>query len=110
MPKNQSERSGDFIKKAKKKYGELYDYSRVEYLNQNIHVAIVCSKHGVFYTSPKSYLAATRKVGCPYCSREKRRVLLAKSTTKEVKSCETNNFNVIGGTKKNKELLLNVFK
>ncbi|MFV8458626.1 hypothetical protein ACNO5M_26490 [Vibrio owensii] len=112
MPAEQVIRAQQFIERAMEKYGTLYDYSQVTYVNQNTHVQIICSTHGVFHTSPKNFLAATKTVGCPFCSRKLRAapsVPKVKKEPKEVKRCETDYFNVCGGTKKHQDILLSVF-
>jgi len=61
-----------FEKRAKEIYGDLYDYSDVEYINRNTRVKIICHKtdsnnneHGVFYVVPNKFLS--RKQYCPKC-------------------------------------------
>lgn len=56
-----------FIEEAKKIYGDKYDYSKVEYINQKVKVCIVCPKHGDFYVSPSIFLKGN---GCPKCRKE----------------------------------------
>lgn len=111
MPFDEKHRAQQFLIKAQAKYGDLYDYSQVEYVNKTTHVKIGCSKHGAFYSSPKNFLATVKKIGCPYCSRKKRFQYELKDNTpaKETKGCETDHFNVRGGTKKYPHLLLKVF-
>lgn len=38
----------EFIKKAKEVHGDKYDYSKVEYVNTNMKVCIICPEHGEF--------------------------------------------------------------
>lgn len=38
-----------FIEKAKKVYGDKYDYSKVEYKNCSSKVEIICPEHGSFF-------------------------------------------------------------
>lgn len=54
-----------FIEKSKEIYGDKYDYSLVDYINNKTPVKIVCKKHGVFLKSPDAHL---RGQGCPRCS------------------------------------------
>lgn len=63
--------SEDFIKKAKGVHGDVYDYSRVEYINNYTDVEIICSKHGSFFQKPYNHLSGTE---CPKCSHEKQRL------------------------------------
>ena len=54
----------EFIEKAKKIHGDKYDYSKVEYVNNNIKVCIICPEHGEFWQMPKLHLKGS---GCPLC-------------------------------------------
>lgn len=54
-----------FIKKAIKKHGNIYDYSKVRYVDSKTKVCIVCKKHGEFWQSPASHLQGSK---CPECS------------------------------------------
>jgi len=60
--------TAEFILDAKKVHGDLYDYSKVEYLNTNTKVTIVCKIHGGFQKIPKEHL---KGVGCQKCSKIK---------------------------------------
>ena len=55
----------EFIEKAKKIHGDMYDYSKVEYVNCSTEVCIICPKHGKFFQRPDHHL--TSKCGCPKC-------------------------------------------
>jgi len=55
----------DFIKKCKEKYGDKYDYSKVDYINNDTKIIIICKKHGEFQQSPYNHLKSN---GCPKCS------------------------------------------
>ena len=55
----------EFIKKANKKHGiGTYDYSKVNYIDSQTKVEIICPKHNSFYQIPTSHLQGT---GCPIC-------------------------------------------
>ena len=56
-----------FISKARKIYGDKYDYSKVEYIKSNKKVCIICPKHGEFWTTPNWHLTGR---GCPECGKE----------------------------------------
>ena len=58
-----------FIEKARKKHGNKYDYSKVEYVNSKTKVCIICSKHGEFWQTPEGHI---RGRSCPICSNMKR--------------------------------------
>ncbi len=54
----------DFIKKAKDIHGDKYDYSKVEYVNSETKVCIICPEHGEFWQTPHSHISGK---GCPQC-------------------------------------------
>ena len=56
-----------FVEKAKKKYEDKYDYSKVFYVNQKTKVVINCKTHGDFQQTPNNHLQGA---GCPKCSIE----------------------------------------
>ena len=56
--------TNDFIKKAQKIHGEIYDYSKVNYINSTTKVIITCKQHGEFEQTPGHHL---QKQGCPEC-------------------------------------------
>ena len=54
----------EFIKRAKEIHGNKYDYSKVEYVNTETKVCIICPIHGEFWQKPNNHL---RGEGCPKC-------------------------------------------
>ena len=62
-------RQNQFIEKAKKKYNDRYDYSKVKYVNNNTKVCIICPVHGEFYVKPSTFISK-RYRGCPLCLKE----------------------------------------
>jgi hypothetical protein len=62
---NQQKTTEDFIIKAHKKHGDLFDYSLVEYVGAHVKVKIICTVHGVFEQIPGSHLS--QGAGCPKC-------------------------------------------
>ena len=58
-----------FINKAKKVHGDKYDYSKVEYVNSQTKVCIICPKHGEFWQEPSAHI---RGHECPLCANLKR--------------------------------------
>ena len=59
-----------FIEKCHKKYGDFYDYSKVEYKNCKTKVCIICPKHGEFFVTPDNFLNNNRT--CSKCKFEER--------------------------------------
>jgi hypothetical protein len=60
-PKSNTE---EFIKKARKIYGDTYDYSKVDYKGNKIKVCIICKEHGEWWMSPNNHLRGHRCPGC----------------------------------------------
>jgi len=58
-----------FTNMAKEVHGDLYDYSKVKYVNARIKVCIICPIHGEFMTRPDEHINKNR--GCPYCEKSK---------------------------------------
>lgn len=54
-----------FIERACKVHGNKYDYSKVEYVNNNVKVCIICPEHGEFLQTPHNHLRGQK---CPKCS------------------------------------------
>lgn len=59
-----------FIERANIVHNNLYDYSKVDYVNATSKVIITCKKesHGDFLQNPHNHLKGT---GCPICSESK---------------------------------------
>ena len=56
----------EFIKKANEIHGiGTYDYCKVNYINSQTKVEIICQKHGSFWQTSNSHLCGQ---GCPKCS------------------------------------------
>ena len=56
--------SKDFINKANNIHNNKYDYSKVEYVNSQTKVCIICPEHGEFWQRPANHLNGQ---GCPIC-------------------------------------------
>ena len=54
-----------FITKARKIHGDKYDYSKVEYVNSQTKVCIICPIHGEFWQKPNYHLCG---YGCKTCN------------------------------------------
>lgn len=55
----------EFINKAKKIHGNRYDYSNVNYADNQTKVCIICPIHGEFWQTPQHHL---KGYGCKKCS------------------------------------------
>jgi len=77
-------RQKEFLRKAKEIHGDLYDYSKVDYINSTSDIPppegrgftdlvgkilIICKKHGNFLQTPGNHVYNGR--GCPDCGVEK---------------------------------------
>ena len=56
----------EWIEKAKSVHGETYDYTKVNYINNNTDVIIMCKVHGIFKQTP--YNHSNQGCGCPKCA------------------------------------------
>ena len=57
----------EFIDKAIKKHGNKYDYSKVDYINSQTKVCIICPEHGEFWQTPNNHLNGK---GCSKCTKQ----------------------------------------
>ena len=57
-----------FIKEASKKHNREYDYSKVDYVDSQTKVCIICPIHGEFWQTPSNHMKGEK---CPICSKEK---------------------------------------
>lgn len=55
----------EFVKKARRVHGDLYNYSNVEYKNSKTPIKIFCKIHGYFSQIPAAHLQGH---GCPKCN------------------------------------------
>lgn len=62
-----TDKTEEFINKAKEVHGELYDYSKVKYINAKTKITIICHEHGEFQKTPNDHLS--QKQGCKICSK-----------------------------------------
>ena len=54
-----------FIENSQKIHGDRYDYSKVEYVNGETKVCIICPIHGEFWQTPHNHIQGR---GCKYCA------------------------------------------
>ena len=55
-----------FVKRANQIHNNKYDYSKVNYIDYQQKVCIICPEHGEFWMSPAAHL--TYKNQCPHCA------------------------------------------
>ncbi len=75
----------EFIKRARKIYGNKYNYSKVNYKNIFTKVIIICSIHGEFWQTPHQHL---RGHSCELCSRKLNAKLRSKSVVDFIKDAK----------------------
>jgi hypothetical protein len=61
---NTQKYSKTFPIKSSDIHNNFYDYSKVNYINSDIHVDIICPNHGLFKQKPSNHLSGR---GCPKC-------------------------------------------
>jgi len=64
MPKKLTKE--EFIERAKQIHGDRYDYSKINYVNANTKICIICPEHGEFWQRPHDHL---EKHGCRKCGK-----------------------------------------
>ena len=74
-----------FIARAREVHGNKYNYDKVEYVNNDTKVTIVCPKHGDFPMTPHNHKAGQ---GCPDCAREKNIEVIRKNANSQRKTRE----------------------
>lgn len=86
MKKNKVEK---FISKAKKNYGDKYDYSEIEYINSTTEITILCTEHNIsFKQSPSNHLRGWN--GCPQC--QKKQITDTQSFIEKAKDIHTDKY------------------
>ena len=76
--KKRSLTTEQFLENATNIHGDLYDYSKIEYVNNHTKVEIICKRHDSFWQTPNSHV--DRKAKCPDCQKEVERNLTRKTT------------------------------
>ena len=54
----------EFIARAKAVHGDKYDYSKMEYVDSQTKICIICPVHGEFWQKPMAHLYG---YGCARC-------------------------------------------
>lgn len=70
-----SKSNEDFISEARAIHGNLYDYSKIKYINRTTPIIIICPKHGEFEQLPSNHLQGK---GCPHCKSKEQTILFNK--------------------------------
>ena len=56
--------AAEVIKECISVHGDLYDYSKVEYINNKIPITVICKIHGEFYPTAKNHIRGSKCPGC----------------------------------------------
>jgi len=69
-----SKSTEEFIKDSQQVHGNLYDYSKVNYINSKTKVTIICliPGHGEFDQLPTNHISKANENGCPKCAPNKK--------------------------------------
>lgn len=59
----------DIILIGNLKYNNKFDYSKVEYVDRNTKMCIICPEHGEFLQSAKDHLSEAKVFACPVCAK-----------------------------------------
>lgn len=65
VKKNSTYTLNDFLTVSKRKHGDKYDYSKVEYINSQTKVCIICPEHGEFWQKANNHMSG---MGCKKCA------------------------------------------
>lgn len=76
--------SDEFVEKACKIHNCKYDYSKVEYVNSNTKVCIICPEHGEFWQKPNKHLLGQ---GCKDCYNKRRKTINLLSNEEFIQRC-----------------------
>lgn len=57
-----------FIPTAIETHNNKYNYSKVNYINANTKVEIICKIHGSFWQIPRFHIRKNNPTGCPKCN------------------------------------------
>lgn len=60
-------RTCDWVHRARELWGEVYDYSKVDYRGARTPVQVICPTHGSWFPLPMNHVRATAPRGCPGC-------------------------------------------
>ena len=58
----------EVIKRGEIIYGDIYDYSKTEYVNIDTKITVICPKHGEFQIRPDHFFEGK---GCPKCGNKR---------------------------------------
>lgn len=68
----QRKTNAQFLRDAVAVHGDIFDYSRTDYVAAKTKVTIGCRQHGFFDVIPNNHLTSAKGAGCPACGQETR--------------------------------------
>ena len=74
-----------FLNNSEKIWGDLFDYSNVDYVDSKTNVTIICKKHGGFHRTPNDHTHKNKPTGCPDCEKKSRSEKIRTSIQKFIK-------------------------
>lgn len=98
-----------FIIEAKKKFGEKFDYSEVDYFDSWKPVKIICPTHGIFEVAPVNFLHSI--YGCQKCSHgevNRDRILTTEQFLKRAKEIHGDKYDYSKVKVKDSKCLVNI--
>jgi Zn finger protein HypA/HybF involved in hydrogenase expression len=101
--------SKEFINSVQEIHKNKYDYSKVNYINSQTKVQIICHKHGPFYMKPNSHFNGQ---GCPKCGRISARENIALDYSiflKRAEKVHANRYEYVEDTYKNYTTKMQMF-
>lgn len=81
-----------FISKAREIHGDIYDYSKVDYIDSSTKVCIICPKHGEFWQIPNSHLNGSGCVKCSYVVRGQNKSITTEEFIRRAKEIHGNKY------------------
>ena len=60
----------EFIELSKNKYGNLFDYSKLNYINMKTLITLICNEKHTFKVTPASHLGKESSGGCKECQKK----------------------------------------
>jgi len=83
----------EFIKKAKEVHGNKYDYSKVNYVNIQTKIIIICPTHGGFKQIPNAHLRGAICIKCSYIERGEYKNKTTEEFIKDAEEIHGNRYN-----------------
>jgi len=83
ISKAQKKGSDEFIRQSRERFGDKFNYSKVDYKNNKTKVTLICPIHGEFKITPASHLKSI--YGCLKCGNEAAKKAITKDKSHFIK-------------------------